>query len=681
TGSTRSLDFPTNTTLGIGQFPFFGPSDQFDTLSAFVTKLSADGTSVIYSAYFNGDEEDEAFGIAIDSSGHAYISGMTDSLSFPTTDSAFQQELKKTLGLTSPCFVDECPFDAFVAKITPDGDDIVYCTYVGGRNDDVARDIAVSANGRAYITGFTESDGSFPLKNQFQSNAVLGGADAFVTVLNSDGTNLVYSTRLRAGANEFGNAVAVDQTGKAYVVGHTGGNNLPTRRAGGGTAFQTVNAGNIDAFVAKLDPDRSGDDSLIYSTYLGGVDVDEANAVAVNDQGVAYVAGVTRSANFPLKNALDSAPTADEAFVTIINSNGGALQASTFLGGSGVEEALGIALDFAGSIYVTGLTTSNNFPVALPFQSSRAGAQDAFVTKLRLLGISPAIAFSSYLGGSGDDVGRGIAVLGNSNVFVGGHTESNDLQTTPATVLQALSSANVAARDGFVTRIFDSHVDTVGAFRAVATQFLLRNSNTSGSPDFTVNFGQGVSQPIKGDFNGDGIDTIGTFESGAWALRDFNVIAGYPSPGLSTSLTFGQAGDLPITGDWNGDGVDTVGVFRPATAEFFLDNENDGSSAEFNFVFGQAGDLPVAGDWDGDGIDTIGVYRPSTGQFILNNQNGDVVPDITVTFGGLAGDLPIVGDWNGDGVDTIGIFGIPRSGRPFAIGFFLSNSNTVPSND
>lgn len=649
TGETISADFPTSTPHESN----FG--------SLYVTKFNAQGTNTLYSTVLDGEAEDSAEGIAVDSDGNAYVVGTSVSDAYPIL-SAFQPEPNRRRA-----FDDE----VVVSKLDADGG-LTYSTYLGGNDVDHGIAIAISASRRMYITGFTFS-GNFPAKNEYQGFGVSGvfsSGKVFVTVLESNGQSLVYSTALKGADFDQGNGIAVDAVGNAFVVGQTESQGFPVKNAFQPNSGDNGNA--VDAFVAKINPTQAGEASLIFSTFLGGSGTDEAHAVAVTPQGRVHVTGVTGSTNFPLKNALDSTNQVNEAFVSVFSSTG-SLTFSTFLGGSGIEEGNGIAVDAAGLVYVTGRTGSPNFPPALPFQSILRGTQDAFVTKIRVGGESPAIVSSSFLGGSGNDTGRAIAVLGTSSIYVAGITESTNLNTTPANVFQGTSNASSAAPDGFVTKIFDTHKDTIGVFRPSATDFLLRNSLTAGPADLTINFGASDNIPVAGDYNGDGLDTVGVFNNGTWTLRNFNVLIGYPTSGSTITVSFGQAGDRPVVGDWDGDGDDTVGVFRPSNNTYFLSNSNDANPpADFTIVIGLAEDLPIAGDWNADGVDTPGFFRPSINTFVLSNSSENFQTDIVVPFG-QATDLPVAGDWDGDGDDTFGIF------RPASATFSLTNDNNIAS--
>jgi beta-glucanase (GH16 family) len=200
-----------------------------------------------------------------------------------------------------------------------------------------------------------------------------------------------------------------------------------------------------------------------------------------------------------------------------------------------------------------------------------------------------------------------------------------------------------------------------GVFRPSTGELFLKNANSSGFADTYIIFGNPGDYPLAGDWNGDGIDSIGIYRNGVFYLRDTN------STGFADIVVpFGSSGDQPIAGDWNGDGVDTIGVYRNGT--FYLRNSNTAGSPDLVFTLGNPGDVGIAGDWNGDGITTCGVFRPSNGIVYLRNSNTTGFADLSFVFGN-AGDKPVAGDWNGDGIDTIGIY---RNGV-----FYLSNSNAT----
>src|SRR5437867_952450 len=392
---------------------------------------------LFYSTYLGGSGDDVGNGIAVDDSGNAYVTGFTSSTNFPTTSGTFQ-----------PAFGGGC-CDGFVTKLNPTGSGLVYSTYLGGSAYDEGGRIAVDAAGNVYVAGRTASTNFPTTPGAFQAG-LSGGFDAFVTKLNPTGSVLIYSTYLGGSAYDdaFG-GIAVDAAGNAYASGNTDSINFPTTLG----AFQTTYGGNRDAFVTKLNPLGTG---LVYSTFLGGSGVEETfcPCIVVDAAGNAYVAGDTSSTDFP--TTLGAFQTTyggnNDAFVTKLNPLGTGLVYSTYLGGSGSEFGFGSAVDAAGNAYVTGSTESTNFPTTPgAFQPAfGGGSRDAFVTKVNSLGT--ALVYSTYLGGSGDDEGGGIAVdtLPNPNAYVAGDTGSTDFPTTPNAFQTAYGGGFI---DAFVTKL------------------------------------------------------------------------------------------------------------------------------------------------------------------------------------------------------------------------------------
>ncbi|MEO6392992.1 MAG: SBBP repeat-containing protein [Pyrinomonadaceae bacterium] len=636
TGSVDSTDFTTDN----------APLDPDNEGGAFVAKLNPNGTQLLYLTIFDGNDVDSAADVAVDNFGNAYITGQTRSDDFPVHN-AYQDSSPRCLRVNN-CYWRET--DTFVAKVNGVGL-VVNSTYLAGRDSELAAGIAVRGNGDlVYVTGYTYS-ADFPDINGYQSGGAFGnGGDAFLTVMPMNGGAPIYSTHFGGNHGESAEDVAIDAAGNAYITGDTDSDDLPIR-----SAFQTNNLGGSDSFIAKFNPFASGDASLVYSTYLGGAGGDYARGIAVTPQGKAYVTGVTGSFNFPMLNAIDTTNQVNEAFVTAFNTNG-SLFASTFLGGNGQDFGNAITLDVGEVVYLTGSTTSADFPRSFPFQNSRAGAQDAFVSKLRLGPATSALISSTYLGGTGSEDGKGIAVLGNKHIYVVGSTTSNDLPTSGGAVKHdvVLGSSN---SQGFAAHLLDTQRDTVGVYEPAATNFLLRNtiSPTGNASIISVDFGTAGDVPVTADWNGDGIDTTGTFNAGVWRYRNLNVFSGYLTPPFT--FNFGQIGDIPVAGDWNGNGIETPGVYRPSTQEFLLSDSLTNPQANHVVKFGVASDLPVVGDWNGDGIDTPGTYRPSDGRFRLTNAITGIpaAPDNTFQLGANQ-DLPIAGDWNADGFDDVGLW-------------------------
>ncbi|HEY0429831.1 MAG TPA: SBBP repeat-containing protein [Pyrinomonadaceae bacterium] len=660
-GSSNSINFP-GPNPGSGNIKF----------AAFVSKISPDGQTILYTTFLDGSDDDgeldfnvgvKNLDITIDAAGSAYIAGTTESDNFPVTPNAYQRSRYCNRNFGACLFNEE----GFVTKLNSQGT-IVFSTYLGGGKGDFLHSIAVDSDGKAYVVGATSSGLTFPMKNQFQSTGVFGGSlDAFLTVFNPEGSDIVYSTGLSGNSTDVASKVALDSSNNVYVAGFTPSTNFPVKNS-----FQSVNNGGDDAFVAKFNTSLSGNASLIYSTYIGGAGTDDAFGIAVDASGQAYITGVTGSFNYPLQNAFRSTNQINEAFVTVLNSSGNALVNSSFLGGGNQDEGRDITLGNGGLIYVTGNTLSTDtdgFPTALPFQAANAGNRDAFVTKLKF---GTGIISSSFLGGSGDDFGEGIDVRGNL-IYVAGTTNSNNLATTSGVVQPNPGAGNSNATDGFVAKILDTAVDSVGVFRPQST-FILTQTTTSVIAQTALSTSALAGQKgISGDFDGDGMTTLGSFTNGTWKIRNSLVTAvvlGQPI-GVRT-ITFGAGNDLPVVGDWNGDGIDTPGVFRPSTGQFTLTNSTSDTPSFIlgtKVNFGLAGDLPIAGDWDGDGKDSIAVFRPSTGETFFTNQITQNPPIDFVAFIGINGDLPIAGDWNGDGKDSLGL------SRPSTTEFFLSDDN------
>ena len=346
-----------------------------------------------YSTYLGGELGDTITGVALDADGHSYLTGITDSLDFPTTAGAFDGSLPPGNG-------------TFITKLDAEGSNLIYSTFLGGNGRDEPGGIAVDGLGSAYVIGSTFSTDFPTTPTRFQPNH--GGSlwDAFVTKLSPDGSGLVYSSYLGGDGDEFGSDIAVDIAGSAYLVGETRSSDFPTV-----DAFQPEFGGGFnDVFIAKVDLAGS---SLVYSSYLGGSSDDElfgTSTVAVGSDGSAYVAGVTESVDFPTAGPFQAESAGGRAgFVSKVSPEGSALDYSTYIGGSGTDIIEAITVDIDGNAYFTGRTQSADFPIANPWQADlSSGNEEAFVVKLNPAG--SALIYSTYLGGEGSDVGRGIAL-------------------------------------------------------------------------------------------------------------------------------------------------------------------------------------------------------------------------------------------------------------------------------
>ena len=412
-GMTLSRDFP----------PDSATSPRKD---AFVTKLSADGKSLIYTAFFPLGmlSINKYLGLAVDDKGSVFLAGNTNSRTFPIKN-AFQSTIGGGIdgfilkifpsgkGIIYSSYLggsaEDCccaltleasgiahpggytmssnfpvvnPFqsrlrgkmDAFVSRVSADGKTLLASTYLGGTGAEMCRDLALDAAGADYAIGWSSSK-DFPVKSGVQMTFG-GNQDAFVTKFPAaDLSRLSYSTYLGGGSRDDGGGVDVDGTGAVYAVGYTQGE-FPTVNA-----FQKTRKGNSEAFVAKIDPAGA---KLIFSTYLGGVSIDIASDVRVDAAGSAIVVGFTRSRAFPVRNAYQAAMMgSSDAFLTIFSADGKKLLLSTFLGGTYSEQGIGLFLDAEEDILLTGLTESPDFPTAGSFQKKHAGGYDAFALKFR----------------------------------------------------------------------------------------------------------------------------------------------------------------------------------------------------------------------------------------------------------------------------------------------------------
>lgn len=383
---------------------------------------------VVYATYLGGSYYDSGKGIAVDAEGCAYVTGSTGSVDFPVAN-AFQPE-KGILSSSSG-------MDAFVSKFSADGSELIYSTYIGGWGDDNPEAIAVDHFGYASIAGRTGSsnrsgtpeDDGLPLKNAYQNE--LGGTanklDAFVTVLNENGSALVYSTFLGGKYDDEAADIVVDETGALYVAGTTFSFDFPNKNA----FAENIASYHFDAFATKLDPSKSGEESLIYSTFIGGNSDDYGNSIAVDPQGNAYVTGYAKSTDFPTTtNAIQTEKKGnDDAFITKLASDGKTALFSTYLGGDAGDDGLAIAVDDLGYPYFYG-SISAGFPIGSgPFETGRFIGKlhpdgSGFIYSLRV----PAYGYSMAV----DDLAQvyiGGSMNGDAQVFVLNAEGSDSLYT------------------------------------------------------------------------------------------------------------------------------------------------------------------------------------------------------------------------------------------------------------
>jgi len=473
TGETYSADYPVVDALS--------PKNTAGSEVAFVSKISPDGSALLYSTYL-GCGGTIGYGIAVDSLAEAYVTGETSCAKFPSTEGVPQA----LCGADGECGASWNPqgfivYNGWVVKLNVEGTALIYSTFLGEYSMCAGRGIAVDEAQNAYVTGdisanvmetvplvppetpppiFCNYKAFQPFPGGSGGNPYVGiGTDAFLVKLDAAGSEFLYCTYIGGSDEDVGYGIAVDTSANASVTGVTYSTDFPT----GGGALQTAYAGAGDAFLTKVNTNAAGTSSLVFSTFIGGSGLDQGNGVAVDATGNAYVAGLTTSRASTLlfthpsgayqsDCALDSLGVCEgDAFVAKFALSGSpALSYFTYLGGSLADSANGIALDSSDNAYVTGSTVSTDFPIAgTVFQPTFGGGNaDAFVTELNPTG--SALLYSTYLGGTATDIGNGIAVdAGNpAGAYVAGQTCSFDFPL--ANPLQPNYGGNC---DAFVSKL------------------------------------------------------------------------------------------------------------------------------------------------------------------------------------------------------------------------------------
>jgi len=623
TGETQSTQATFPETVG-PDLTFNGNQD------AFVAKVNASGTGLVYCGYIGGSESESACGIAVDGSGNAYVTGFTSS-----ADSTFP----KTVG---PDLTHNGAEDCFVAKVNASGTGLVYCGFIGGSNGDYGYGIAVDMSGMAYVTGLTtSSEATFPetVGPDLTYNGV-GTWDAFVAKVNASGTGLAYCGYIGGSGAERALGIAVDGSGNAYVTGNTSSPEASFPETGGPDL--TYNGGGNDVFVAKVNASGTG---LVYCGYIGGSSNDLGEGVAVDGSGNAYVTGATSSteATFPETGGPDLTYNGGgDAFVAKINASGTGLIYCGYIGGSSPDYGYGIAVDGSGNAYVTGNTSSTEttFPISVgPDLTYNGGTYgDAFVAKVNAG--SARLVYCGYIGGSGNyDIGFGIAVDSSGNAYVTGYTNSAEA-TFPETVGPDLT--HNGQTDVFVAKISVRRDDYVGTW---TNGVFYRNSDTGAWVRLETS---PATQIAVGDLDGDSFDDlIGTWpgEPGVWVK--------YSSDGTWAKLDNFTA-DSIAAGDVNGDGREDFLGSWSAFGVFYRNSLN----GVWVKLEGSPALQIAAGDLDGDGKDDlVGIWSADPGVWVKYSGSGlwarleSAMPDF-VAAGDMSGDGrdDLLGSWDGEGV-------------------------------
>ncbi|MGA9041100.1 MAG: SBBP repeat-containing protein [Terriglobales bacterium] len=423
-GSTTSPDFPV--TSGSFQQVLAG------NLDAFVTKLSNDGSQIIYSTYLGGSNSDYGNGIALDSSNNLYIAGLTYSSDFPLVK---PYQTRNTSGV------------GFVSKLSPDGSSLIYSTLLGGSLEGAITAIGLDkTTNEAVVTGYTYST-DFPTVNAFQPThgADNGNTDAFLTKFSATGKTLIFSTYFGGNSDDGAQGIALDSNENIYLTGYAGSSDFPTTP--GSYQPSCISVELACSFVSEF---NSSGASLAYSTFLSN---GSTSAIAVNAAGNAYVTGFTNESDFPVTpgafQTVQGGGASSDAFVTEFDPTGSSLVYSTYLGGNNFEYGYAITLDSSNDAYVTGTTYSGNFPLQFPVQATYGGVPSVFVSEFNSTGSE--LLFSTYLGGGaagyGGQQGNAIAVDNSGNIYAAGSTSTPDFP-----VVQPLQATLKGAQNAFVAK-------------------------------------------------------------------------------------------------------------------------------------------------------------------------------------------------------------------------------------
>jgi hypothetical protein len=596
TGTSNSADYPTTP----GAFQTVRPNQGAGT--GFITKLNPTGTALVYSTFLGGSVTEKSNAIAIDSSGAAYVTGQAYSLNFPTTPGAFQTaKAPNPFGIAAT--------NAFVTKLNPAGSALVYSTYLSGTGTQFSADlgvgIAVDSDGNAYVTGRTNSLNFPTTTGAYQTtNATVNTSQyiGFVTKFNPTGTALVYSTFLGGAAGSFDGptGIALDSSGDAYITGFSYNADFPTTPG----AFQKVrHSTDATAFVTKLNPTGT---ALVYSTFVGGAARNSAQSIAIDSKGDAAVAGLTFAADFPTVaggfQRASKSTSGGNAFVTELNPSGSAVLYSSYLGGGTGDSANGVAIGSNGNLYVTGKTTSTDFPTTTgafqPSKSAITGFYNAFVTRLSPIPIYPDF--------------------------------NND------------GSADLIIQNGSTGQV---------------ASWFMNGAQWTGGAFFSLNPTATYAVVGTGDFYGNGSNAL-VLENRA----DGSIVFWYTGGTNNATITGGEycsvvpyAGWRVVgVGDFNGDGKSDL-VFQNQTtnqvAVWYMNGPTYAGGIVLPFTPPAGWTVAGVGDLNADGLPDLVFQNQNSGQIALWYMNhtdyigGTVMNIVPVTGWKIVG----VGDYNGDG--------------------------------
>ena len=671
-GRTASADFPLvnpmQSTFVPGNCPIVGPifgipPPPAPCTHAFAAKLSPNAAAILYSTYLGGSHAEEAFAIAVDAAGAAYVAGETFSADFPVSPGAADATYTES-GCGNEFQSRRCE-EGFVVKLSPAGNTAAYSTLLGGRRLDEINDIAIDDAGRAYVTGTTGSE-DYPLVNAFQSVRQTHQCaqnfsqcfEAFVARINASGTSFEYSTYLSGGGRDWGLSIAVGPDGSAFVSGTTESHSFPVANAwqpalkplppSSGTCLSgMVNPPACpDAFLTRLTPDGS---ALMFSTFLGGTSIDDANAVALDAFGNLYVTGTTGSFDFPTVHAYQRGHGGgtNDAFVAMFTADGAILGYSSFIGGAGNDSGRAIAIDAAGQAFVAGLARAG-FPTSKgAFQTAEGGEFDAFLAK-----VAPAWASGVTVRDAGNDVSGPTA---------------GDVYGTRTSLGMPFQIAADGFGNRFIADATNNRIYKVGPNNRIVP---VAGNGTAG-------FSGDLGPPLEASLNapaGIAVDTAGNLyiaDSGNHRVRMIDVaqnviftIAGTGAPGFGGD--FGQSPDamlaFPLGVAVSGDRIYIADTYNHRIRQITSDG----------VITTVAGNGTAANGGDGQPATAAPLHTPTAlavagGRLVIASWGGHTVRAVT---GGVISTLAGTGTpgFSGDGgpanaAELNGPFGVAASGN------------------
>ncbi len=644
-----------------------------NSMTGFVAKFNPTIASLVFATHVDAPELNS---VAVNAGGDVYATGYTCSSTYPVVGQIHPPQ--------SGC-------NAFITQYGALSGAYVRSMRWGTTNTTGA-DLAIDSNGYLVVVGDTTGGSPYlvdPLQSAFVS-APPGHAEqeSFVLRFDPDGA-LVFATLFGGNDWDEGLLVALGSLGDIYFAGRTWSPLFPVTP----DAFETELQTTINIFAAKIDVSEASCEYAATPSYAAVGAAGDALSSVVSTAPLCQWFADSKSPWI----SLTSSPSGigPGAVDLEVEANGGTRPR---LGGVSLSRG-GIAIVQDGteaacppiqqiSVGETAFGALDAMTDCTSFFQDSLGdyyAMPGEAGQFVVIELSSS-AFDTWLTVFGPD---GVGLVGNDDVDEGeceyfppacnitGQqpctqrcSPNNTNSRVPVrgyyrlpqdgSYVLAVTGFHQSAAGDYTLQVKEGAASTTGVFRPTNGGLFLKSENTPGFADGLLTFGLPGDRPVAGDWDGDGIDTMGVFRDGIFFLRNSN------TDGIAdVTFAFGIASDLPVVGDWDGDGIDSIGVFREGL--FSLRNSNDSGPAEAVFGLGVDGDIPISGDWDGDGFDTVGVFRPSNGALFLKNQNSTGFADVVLTYG-LPGDKPVTGDWNGDGRDTIGVY---RGGD-----FLLRNSNT-----